>query len=96
MREKAESLIRYRNKNRSLYFKTGRIGFRLANLFPPKTQVSIKGIAMSINTLPPTLPGCGIRNCVKNCIRDYISHLHIDIAEILCNYKLFVIHFIEK
>lgn len=34
---------------------------------PPRTQLSIKGIPKSINTLPPTLPGCGILYLVKNC-----------------------------
>lgn len=36
-------------------------------LLPPKTQFNINGITLSIKNLPPTLPGCGIRNLVKNC-----------------------------
>ena len=39
------------------------------NLLPPRTQLSIKGIAMSMKNLPPTLPGCGTLNLVKNCKR---------------------------
>jgi len=46
--------------------KQRNVGFR-HYLLPPKTQFNIKGIILSIRNLPPTLPGCGIRNLVKNC-----------------------------
>lgn len=36
-------------------------------LFPPRIHDSIIGIPRLMKNLPPTLPGCGIRNLVKNC-----------------------------
>lgn len=46
-------------------------------LLPPKTQFNIKGITLSIKNIPPTLPGCGILNLVKNCnVKEpWICHL---------------------
>lgn len=37
-----------------------------SDLLPPKTQLSIKGMVIQMKGLPPILPGCGIRNLVKN------------------------------
>lgn len=45
---------------------------------PPRTQLSIKGIPMSINILPPTLPGCGILNFVKNCNAQMLGSLNAE------------------
>jgi hypothetical protein len=36
------------------------------HLLPPSTQLNIVGIPYLMKNLPPTLPGCGIRNLVKN------------------------------
>lgn len=45
---------------------------------PPRTQLSIKGIPMSINILPPTLPGCGILNFVKNWNAQMLGSLNAE------------------
>lgn len=57
----------YHQGNQDNSLSTLKKVFLRSYLLPPRTQLSIKGIARSIKTLPPTLPGCGILNFVKNC-----------------------------